>query len=85
MREAARQRAKAIAKPLEDDARAAARESGVHNTWKTKAAAAINREADEAAARGDLHEYVDELRSIAETYGKKGKGHRGGISGRGTR
>ena len=55
-------------------------ESGRHDEYSGNMSKELNRMADEAAERGDLDEYVDRLREMANTYEKRARGarHKGG-------
>ena len=54
-------------------------ESGRHNEYPRSMSNELDRLADEADARGDLPEYGERLREIAETYKKRAQaGHPGG-------
>jgi RHS repeat-associated protein len=54
-------------------------ESGRHNEYPAAMRDTLRRLADEAEGRGDLPEYAQRLRDIADTYDKRAReGHRGG-------
>jgi len=58
-------------------------ESGRHDQYPAAMRDELRRLADEADARGDLPEYGERMREIADTYAKRAReAHRGGRSGR---
>jgi hypothetical protein len=82
VRRAAEKAGKAIIERIRQAARTAAQESGQH-TWPRDAARALEQAASEAEKAGMLPEFVEKLRSMADTMRRREAGHRGGITGRG--